>query len=191
MKKIYIVLIICLLVIGGVYFYKTSSGKNTFVTIQDTRYFNMQFQYPKGYKKVSPFMGVFQAESPDFHSSNIYGGTIMDQGARIELIAYDIFTGNPPISEGDWIKGKISSAFSSEVVSESSIDGTPVVIVEQYPTQTEPPYNYNKSVHFFNPKERKEIVLSLAVMLKNKTKENFDIYRMAFDKMVSTIKLNQ
>ena len=189
MKKIYIVLIFCLLVIVGVYIFNTFSNQNTLLIIKDDRYFNMQFQYPKGYKKTNSTLGVFRVESSDFHSYSYGGGTVMDQGARIDLHNQESLSGRIFLSQEEWIKGKLNNTFSSETAIESLIDGMPVVIVERNPAQSEPPYNYNKSIYFLNQKEKNEVVLELSVVLKSK--DGFYTYKKDFDKMVSTIKLSR
>jgi len=188
MKKLSVILIVGLLIISGVYLYKAFSVKNSTVTINDARYFNMQFKYPEGYKKAESTLGVFRVESSDFHSSSYGAGTIMDQGARIDLHNQDSTSGRIFLSQEEWIKGKISSAFSNETVTENSINGTPVVIVESNPTESKPPFIYNKSIHFLNQEEKNEVVLELSVAAS--TKDGFSTYKAAFDKMVSTIKLN-
>ena len=113
----------------------------------------------------------------------------MDQGARIDLHNQESLSGRIFLSQEEWIKGKLNNTFSSETAIESLIDGMPVVIVERNPAQSEPPYNYNKSIYFLNQKEKNEVVLELSVVLKSK--DGFYTYKKDFDKMVSTIKLSR
>lgn len=194
MKKIITlsVLLVGIMLVAGCVQQKTSKNKSvnqdTFVKLNDSKYFNMEFYYPEGYKKETPYEGIFTVVSNDFHSSSVLGIPKMDRGAQIDLKTAPIL-GDTSITQQEWIKQKPNEISVIMNTTQGLVDGIPVVIYEVKPEQDKiAPYNYIKGIIFLNQKDKNEVVLELSAFSEDKN--GFEVYKSAFDKMVSTIKLN-